>query len=194
MQQQPADCKHVLVNCPFTIEVWVRIKKSLNLSSGWKGLFVYEFIENWNNLNLLYPTLPAFVSWYVWLEQNKAIFESGNPSIQKVVCQTLGVVGSSTKKEKVQHPIIKKSIPKEHKKNGCFDGAAQQSGVGGVLKINEHLAYKWTLNCGQGTNTKAKLMGVWATLTLASRLSITYIEVFGDSRIVIDWLNKEGAL
>jgi hypothetical protein len=92
--------KHLLVNCPFTIEVWVRIKKALNLSSGWKGLSVNECFENWNNQNYLYPTLPAFISWYVWLERNKAIFDSGNPSIQKVVCQTLGVVGSSTKKVK----------------------------------------------------------------------------------------------
>jgi ribonuclease HI len=37
-------------------------------------------------------------------------------------------------------------------------------------------------------------LGVWATLTLASRLNITELEVFGDSRIVIDWLNRKGNL
>jgi hypothetical protein len=57
---------------------------------------------------------------------------------------------------------------------------SDQSGAGGAIKINEHLAYKWTLNCGHGTNTRAKLMGVWASLTLASRLSITYLVVLGD--------------
>jgi ribonuclease HI len=76
-----------------------------------------------------------------------------------------------------------------------FDGAAQQngklSGVGGVIKINEQTEYRWTLNCGSGTNSKAELMGAWATLILASRLSVSDIHVLGDSKIVIDWLNRE---
>jgi len=37
-------------------------------------------------------------------------------------------------------------------------------------------------------------MGAWATLILASRLSITTIHVLGDSKIVIDWLNHKGAI
>jgi ribonuclease HI len=159
---------------------------------------VNDCFENWNVQNLLYPTLPAFVSWYIWLERNKTIFESGNPSIQKVVYQSLGVVGRSRKKEKVQIPRTTCYAPSEHKTIGWFDGAAQQnglqSGVGGVIKINEHSTYKWTLNCGQGTNTRDELLGVWASLTLASQLSITDLVVHGDSKIVIDWLNRKGAL
>jgi ribonuclease HI len=63
-----------------------------------------------------------------------------------------------------------------------------------VIKINDHSTYRWTLNCGNGTNTRAELLGVWASLTLASRLSITDFLVLGDSKIVIDWLNRKGAL
>ena len=37
-------------------------------------------------------------------------------------------------------------------------------------------------------------MGAWATLTLTSRLSVSDIDVLGDSKIVIDWLNQKGAL
>jgi len=59
---------------------------------------------------------------------------------------------------------------------GWFDGVAQQngqnSGVGGVIRVSEHRIYKWTFNCGHGTNTRAELLGVWALLTLAYRLSI----------------------
>jgi ribonuclease HI len=81
---------------------------------------------------------------------------------------------------------------------GWFDGAAQQngeqSGAGGVIKISDHSTYKWTLNCGHGTNTRAELMGVWALLTLASRLSFSDILVHGDSKIVIDWLKGKGTL
>jgi ribonuclease HI len=37
-------------------------------------------------------------------------------------------------------------------------------------------------------------MGVWASLTLAHRLSISDFHVLGDSKIVIDWLNRKGTL
>jgi ribonuclease HI len=45
-----------------------------------------------------------------------------------------------------------------------------------------------------GTNNRAELLGVWALLTVATRLHIHDLQVFRDSRIVIDWLNKRGKL
>ena len=63
-----------------------------------------------------------------------------------------------------------------------------------MIKISEKFASKWTFNCGPGTNTRAKLLGVWETLILASRLHIFDIQVFGDSKIIIDWCNCKGKL
>jgi ribonuclease HI len=63
-----------------------------------------------------------------------------------------------------------------------------------VINISDLSTYKWTLNCGHGTNTRVELMGVRASLTLASRLSIIDLLVLGDSKIVIDWLKRKGAL
>jgi hypothetical protein len=37
-------------------------------------------------------------------------------------------------------------------------------------------------------------MGAWATLFLATRLSIYELYVLGDSKIVIDWLNRKGSI
>jgi ribonuclease HI len=68
------------------------------------------------------------------------------------------------------------------------------SGVGGVLVVNDHCKYKWLLNCGPGTNTRTELLGAWALLTVASRLSIQSLHVMGDSKIVIDWLRGKGRL
>jgi ribonuclease HI len=57
----------------------------------------------------------------------------------------------------------------------CFDGATsadgKQCGAGGYLKTHDSIVTRWLMNCGEGTNTKAELMGVWATLTLAHHLS-----------------------
>jgi len=76
-----------------------------------------------------------------------------------------------------------------------FDGVAQKngtlSGAGVIIKTRENTFYKWTFNCGMGTNTKAKLLGVWATLSLAHRLDIDQLQLLGDSKIVVDWLNHK---
>jgi hypothetical protein len=57
-----------------------------------------------------------------------------------------------------------------------FDGASQSKktvcGAGGVIKTIDSHVYRWTLNGGEGTNTKAELLGIWATLTLANHLSL----------------------
>jgi ribonuclease HI len=79
-----------------------------------------------------------------------------------------------------------------------FDGATQQqgllSGAGGVIKLDVHREYRWILNCGKGTNTRAELMGAWATLVLVVRFSVSDLHVMGDSKIVIDWLKRKGDL
>jgi ribonuclease HI len=79
-----------------------------------------------------------------------------------------------------------------------FDGVSQQqgflSGAGGVIKLDVHREYRWILNCGKGTNTRAELMGAWATLVLAVRLSVSDLHVLGDSKTIIDRLNRKGDL
>jgi ribonuclease HI len=88
-----------------------------------------------------------------------------------------------------------------HHKNttiAWFDGAAQldghQCGARGVLKTPNLIVFKWVYNCGGGTNTRAKLLGVWKTHILASHLSFHRLQVLGDSKVVIDWLSNRGRL
>jgi ribonuclease HI len=63
-----------------------------------------------------------------------------------------------------------------------------------VIKTVDNIVYRWHINCGKGTNTKAELMGIWATLTLANHLSLPRLQAFGDSRVIIEWLNDRGKL
>jgi ribonuclease HI len=70
---------------------------------------------------------------------------------------------------------------------GCFDGADI---AGGSLKCLDALDYRWYFNYGEGSNTKAELLGAWATLTIAKCLEIQHIHVLGDSKVIVDWLNQ----
>jgi ribonuclease HI len=81
---------------------------------------------------------------------------------------------------------------------GWFDGVAQHNGAlcgaRGLIGLTKNSIYKWTFSCGPGTNTRAELLGAWATLHLARRLNIENIHLIGDSKIIIDWLNCSGNL
>jgi len=80
----------------------------------------------------------------------------------------------------------------------CFDGASSTGGdfcgARGVFKHPDSTMHRWFLNCGTGTNTKAELLGVWATLLLAKKWNNQRIHKLGDSKVVIDWLNHKGKL
>jgi ribonuclease HI len=132
------------------------------------------------------------------MDRNKSLFEDRIPSVQRIVYLVLGVVGMMGNKQKVSNPRISSTLLPVDKTLAWFDGVAQLNGtlcsVGGVLKVDDHSKYRWTLNCGRGTNSRAELMGAWATLTLATRLSIFELYVLGDSKIVIDWLNRKGSI
>jgi ribonuclease HI len=84
-------------------------------------------------------------------------------------------------------PKGKKKPPDLYMHNICwFDGAAQNngtlSGAGGIIKTGGNTIYRWTFNCGMGTNTREELLGVWATLSLAHRLDIDHLQLLGDSK------------
>jgi ribonuclease HI len=54
--------------------------------------------------------------------------------------------------------------------------------------------YRWHINGGVGTNSKAELLGAWVTLILANQWKIPKIQLMGDSKVIIDWLNQKGNL
>jgi ribonuclease HI len=80
----------------------------------------------------------------------------------------------------------------------CFDGTALPNGgccgAGGFFKTHLSRTTMWFLNCGAGSNNKAELLGLWAALYLASRWSISHLQVLGDSRIIIDWISQKSKL
>jgi ribonuclease HI len=79
-----------------------------------------------------------------------------------------------------------------------FYGAALSTGsccgAGGTFKSHPQRTTKWFLNCGRGSNTKAELLGLWATLMIASCWYLNHLHVIGDSKVIIDWINNKSSL
>jgi len=130
----------------------------------------------------------------VWEECIEAFYFKCLVSLKSSGCGALNNISASPT------PTIRtsKSIISSSRVMGWFDGAALSnehlSGARGLIKTSENFVYKWTFNCGKGTNTREKLLRVWVTLTLARRLHIVDMQIMGDSKIVIEWLNKKGNL
>jgi hypothetical protein len=190
--------KHLFLNCPFTRLVWYELKKVLNLDTGWNGNTLVDLFRNWSIQNFNLITLPAFVCWYIWIDRNKSIFEYLRSSVQRIVFLSRSALDFTLNIHKDYTPQnLVPSLPAD-KYLAWLDGVTQQngliSGVGGVLKLIDFREYRWTLNCGKVTNTRAEIMGAWDTLALAVRMSVFYLHILGDSKTVIVWLNKKGDL
>jgi ribonuclease HI len=142
--------------------------------------------------------LAALTCWYIWLERNKAIFEERSPSVSAVVYKILGSHTWLLQSLKPTPIRVCTITYQEGYSITCFDGVAilggKHFGAGDIIKLPRSTVYKWYINCGERTNTKAELMGVWDTLTLAIMWSIQKIQILGDSKVIIDWLNLKSNL
>jgi ribonuclease HI len=191
---------HLFTQCNFTRLVWDKIVLDNNINTVWNGTSISACFEHWTSSEHNYKLLPPLVNWFIWLARNIKIFDNKPPSINIVAYKSLGLYQSwknihpdIVKKKTLVRPIITEDTP-----TGWFDGATQHSGIlsgaGGLIRINKNSIYRWTFCCGPGTNTRAELLGAWATLHLASRLNIEHLQLIGDSRVIIDWLNHKGKL
>jgi ribonuclease HI len=191
---------HLFVHCTFTLQLWQILTAAYSVSSPWGGSSITNCFDTWLKKEKVFNILPSLACWFIWLERNKCIFESRIPSTQGVALKIRGILENlfGLRPRKGKSPRIKKTPAITLASVAWFDGATQAngilSGVGGVIKLSGNICYRWTLNCGPGTNTRAELLGVWASLILATRLDIDQLQVLGDSKIVIDWLNNRGTL
>jgi hypothetical protein len=141
--------------------------------------------------------LPVHICWFVWKARNEALFNAKKPSILHTSSLILQAAHLSVKTlqsiPSIRRPL---HIP-VNRVVAWFDGASQSGGslcgAGGHIKINSHSSIHWTLNCCQGSNTKAELIGAWISLYLASRHTYVLL-LLGDSKIIIDWLNGKADL
>ena len=63
----------------------------------------------------------------------------------------------------------------------------EHCGCGMVIVINkDHFLY---ICGGLGSNTKAEILSLFGLLFIASHFGVSDISIFGDSKIIIDWLN-----
>ena len=73
-----------------------------------------------------------------------------------------------------------------------FDGASQNltCGGGATLYLNPNHYFKISMGLGFGTNNYVELMTLKLLLCFAIERNCKKLQVFGDSTVVINWINK----
>ena len=79
---------------------------------------------------------------------------------------------------------------------GFFDGAAAESigGSGFVIFINDSHFYSFSMGCGRSSNTREELLAGWAILRVSLLMGLPMQLIYGDSLVIISWLNRSSAL
>ena len=79
---------------------------------------------------------------------------------------------------------------------GFFDGAAEdfRGGSGCVIYINDSHFFSFSMGCGRSSNTRAELLACWALLRVSMMMGIPIQLIYGDSLVIISWLNRSSAL
>jgi ribonuclease HI len=197
-RESEEDINHLFIHCKFIKSVWVICSHFLNSSCSWSDNTINECMDSWLLCKAASKKLPILLSWFTWNERNKALFEGKSPSGWVVVHRTLGAL---TKFHTVKYSQVLRVSPVIRLIGyslAFFDGASiaggSGCGAGGTLKLIEGPIINWLFNCGEGSNTKAELVGAWASLTIARILEIKLVQILGDSKTIIEWLNHKGNL
>jgi len=116
------------------------------------------------------------------------IYEGKVPSTWAVVHRTFSTFGNLPIGSKSQSESLR--VSSINRLNGYsmdfVDGASVARGTiygaCGSIKCRDSMEYTWHFNSRARTNTKAELLGV------------QHIQLIGDSKVIIVWLNKKGKL
>ena len=142
--------------------------------------------------------LPFHMMWIIWKARNQTIFEGIRRKIYSIVCQIITTVQALpplTVTGKTRCRILGKPPIKVYP-CGFIDGASNclLAGVGFCIYLNEYHHLEFSLGVGYGTNTKAKLLSLWALLLSSQMMGIPLSHVYGDSQVIINWAKGSTAL
>ena len=63
-----------------------------------------------------------------------------------------------------------------------------------MIFINDSHFFNFSMGCGRSTNTRAELLALWAILRVGLLMGIPMQLIYGDSMVIISWLNRISAL
>lgn len=185
---------HLFLQCPVVQKVWLEVMHILRLQSVWEGPSLVEAFKFWwdTEATKSHGIIPLIISWGIWIARNNLIFEDIRCSEVEIATMAASLilffsdVESHTRVREVFEENINVEIPW-----GYFDGAAEgdpvRCGGGIVLHLDDHNSVYCKAGLGSGTNNFTEISALRLLLITALEWGVHSLQVFGDSKIVIDW-------
>ena len=63
-----------------------------------------------------------------------------------------------------------------------------------MIYLNDTHFFSFSMGCGCSTNTRAELLALWAVLRVSLMMGLPIHLIFGDSMVIISWLNRISTL
>jgi hypothetical protein len=106
------------------------------------------------------PSLAVYVSWHIWIERNKSLFEDASPSYRAVCYRTLSTFHWQQSSIKpILYKVVDSLLPTGHSV-AFFDGAASSTGLccgaGGIFKTHPERTTKLVSLLWQGFKYKGR--------------------------------------
>ena len=156
----------MFLECSFTITFFNVLKDIYHFTLPTSLGSLVEYLYFWLKHNPSTYYIPYFVYRCVWIAWNKGIFEGSRISLASLTSnigsyfQSFPILG---KKKKIHNIGHARSLvyPAGFFYGGVVDGIG---GVGIYLAVNSNHYFHIKLGCGGSTNTREKLLAMWALL------------------------------
>ena len=192
------DIPHLFLSCPTSLRTFSYFADKFGVVFPIHDS-VSSLLSQWLNSpfsKAAFRYLPFLIFWSIWNLRNKCIFENWKPTLPALIIRIEGLLNTypaPTKSLKIRKvgskPVL--TFP-----CGFLDGAsaANLCGSGCVIYLNEQHYLCFSIGCGIGTNTRDELLASWAVLRISQMMGIPIQLIFGDSLVIISWLNCLSAL
>eukprot|EP00253_Pinus_taeda_P020940 PITA_20940 len=184
---------HLFLNCNITLQFWNTLINHFPHLKNWQGNNILDAWENWFlNHSGKSCNIPLLACWAVWIARHQAIFNQKAPHWPTILHHTIADYNLIPDEESsAPARIIRQVNIDKSKPWAFFDGSAQEVGCGGgaILYLNDTHCYKIQINLGRGTNNFAELCTAKHIIHFAIQKHCSHLQLFGDSKIVCNWLN-----
>jgi len=187
---------HLFIDCKVAPNLWLSISIALPSPTRWQGALVSEAWSSWwtKAIPKKLRNLPLLVCWGLWIARNNLIFQKSLPHWPSISSRIISDYSLIPEDEDIprSRTITPESI--DHSKPWAyFDGFAQEEGCEGGAILNLFVSHSLhiQMGLGGGTNNFAELFSAKFLIQYALQTQCRDLQLFGDSKIVCDWINKK---
>jgi ribonuclease HI len=170
----------------------------LNGAGKWEEDTLVNASTSWfkNKVVREFRYFPIVVCWAIQRSHNESIFQNCRQSPEQVFYRNLYCYEEYKDQSRLKEPHQNQIDPlmiNERRPWHFFDGASNDNpgkcGAGGCLYLNPSHVVFFSLGMGLGSNNWAELSTLAALLRLAVEIRVEDLQVHGDSKLIIHWLN-----